>query len=87
MEIQYLNHRKVHFHGSEASQSDREEASSPIEEEDKSGKEESESEDNSKSEEENFHSEPGSNTTQIDAYLQSVEESIHSAIEKFTSKT
>ena len=83
-EWRYLNHRKVHFHGSEASQSDQEETPNPEEEEYKS--EDNKSEDNSESEEENSHSEPGSNTAQVDALLQSAEESIHSAIEKSASK-
>ena len=83
-EWRYLNHQKVYFHGSEASQSDQEEASNLEEEEHKS--EDNESEDNSESKEENSHSEPRSDTAQIGAYLKGAEESIHSAIEKFTSK-
>ena len=82
----YLNHQKVHFHGSEASQSDWEEASNLEEEEDKSNKEGSKSEENSKSKEENPCSKPGSDTTWVNTLLQSAEESIHLAIEKFTSK-
>ena len=55
-EWRYLNHQKVHFHGSEASQSDWEEAYNPEEEGNKSDKE------GSASKEENTHSKLESNT-------------------------
>ena len=82
-EWKYLNHQKVHFHGSEASQSDWEEASNPEDKENKSKAERSKSEEELKGV---THSELGSNTAWVDALLQSMEESIHATIKKFASK-